>query len=176
MARGGQVEAFGGLVMRHQRRAMRVAYGLLGNLHDALEICQDAFVRAYRNISTLADVTRFEPWLLRIITNLSLNRRRSRRNQAAPAAEAAWDALAEKRGGPSACVPGARLAAAELAERIRQSLKELPDRQRAALVLYSVERLPQREVAQLLDCSVEAVKWHVFEARRKLRAVLADYF
>ena len=63
----------------------------------------------------------------------------------------------------------------ELAERIREGLAQLPERQRAALVLYSVEQLPQRQVAEILGCSVEAVKWHVFQARKKLKLCLGDY-
>ncbi|MFH1748499.1 MAG: sigma factor, partial [Planctomycetota bacterium] len=74
----GQRDAFDPLVERYQRRATAVAYRLLGNLHDALEVCQEAFVRAYRHLHSLEDGRRFGSWLLRIVTNLSLNFRRSR--------------------------------------------------------------------------------------------------
>ena len=77
-ALAGESGAFDQLVERYQRRATSVAYRLLGNLHDALEVCQEAFVRAYRNLQRLEDRRRFGPWLLRIVTNLSLNFRRDR--------------------------------------------------------------------------------------------------
>jgi len=51
----------------------------------------------------------------------------------------------------------------------------LPDKQRLALVLFSIEGLPQKEVADLLECTVELVKWNVFQARKKLREMLAEY-
>ena len=78
-ARTGEHRAFNELIERYQRRAVCVAYRLVGNVHDALEVSQDSFVRAYQNLRTLADGDRFGPWLLRIVTNLALNFRRARR-------------------------------------------------------------------------------------------------
>ena len=71
--------------------------------------------------------------------------------------------------------PGAELAAGELGEHVQKALAELPEQQRLALVLFSIEALPQKDVAAVMGCSVEAVKWHVFQARRKLKERLADY-
>lgn len=177
--RAGQRRAFDELIDRYERRALSVAYRLLGNLHDALEVCQEALVRAYGKIDRLNDPSRFGSWFLRIVTNLALNRRRARRprlllqngvlENGTPA-----DA-AQPIGTDRYDRPPARLAARELAERIREGLARLPERQRAALVLYSVEQLPQGQVAEILGCSVEAVKWHVFQARKKLKACLGDY-
>ncbi len=175
-------DAFDELVERYQRRAVSVAYRLLGNLHDALEVCQDAFVRAYRNLDSLEDQRRFGSWLLRIVTNLSLNFRRDRavggrrvsldeciidddtsRGMQLPESSAAGNQ------------PGAELAAAELREVVQAAIAKLPQQQQTALVLFSIEQLPQKEVASIMECSVEAVKWHVFQARKKLRGELADY-
>ncbi len=175
----GQRRAFDDLVERYQRRATSVSYRLLGNLHDALEVCQEAFVRAYRNLQTLEDAQRFGPWLLRIVTNLSLNFRRSRGPRLS-----FEDCLISDNGTRDERIsdapdsehrPGTRLAAAELQETIQAGLAELPERQRTALVLFSIEQMPQKDVAQVMDCSVEAVKWHVFQARKKMKAHLAEY-
>lgn len=180
-ARNGRAAAFDQLIERYQRTATSVAYRLVGNLHDALEVCQDAFVRAYRNLDSLEDVERFRSWFLRIVTNLSLNFRRDRR--VGPKRVSFEDCIAEgdeprgdrlaSRG--AAERPGGRLAAEELSGIVQQAMSELPEAQRTALVLFSIEQLPQREVASILGCSVEAVKWHVFQARRKLRERLAEY-
>ena len=172
-------EAFDELVERYQRRATSIAYRLLGNVHDALEVCQEAFVRAYCHLDTLGDANRFGPWLLKIVTNLSLNFRRARGPRLA-IENGRWDdgpgweaAVSDQPNGPAQ--PGTRLAAAELAERIRRELTALTEQQRTALVLFGIEELPQKQVAQIMGCSVEAVKWHVFQARRKLKIRLADY-
>ena len=178
----GQRPAFDELIERYQRRATSVAYRLLGNLHDALEVCQDAFLRAYRHLDSLEDARRFGPWLLRIVTNLSLNFRRTR--QAGGRRISFEDCLLED--GPardelvsdsphSEDRPGAQLAAAELAEAVQAAIAELPKQQRTALVLFSIEQLPQKEVASIMGCSIEAVKWHVFQARKKLKERLAEF-
>lgn len=180
--RSGENSAFDRLVERYQRRAAAIAFRLLGDLHDALEVCQDAFVRAYRGLDTLADAGRFGPWFLRIVTNVSLNFRRARGKRARH--YSLEDCILDGNGGRGRSPaetrhlderPGAELAAAELGRLVYQAIGELPERQRAALVLFSIEQLPQRVVAEILQCSVEAVKWHVFQARRKLRVRLAQH-
>ncbi len=180
--RTGQRAAFDELVERYQRRAVSVAYRLLGNLHDALEVCQEAFIRAYRNLDSLEDERRFGSWLLRIVTNLSLNFRRDR--AAGGRRVSLDDCLLDEqpsRGEQLADAPhsdsrpGAELAASELHDVARAAIAELPEQQRTALVLFSIEQLPQKEVAAIMECSVEAVKWHVFQARKKLKGELAEY-
>lgn len=176
----GRRAAFDELIERYQRRATAVGYRLLGNLHDALEVCQEAFVRAYRNLDTLENPDRFGPWLLRIVTNQALNFRRSRgpRLSFEDCLFSSENGSRNERiadGAHSEDRPGAKLAAVELERRIQAGLAELPPQQRAALVLFSVEQLPQKEVAEILNCSVEAVKWHVFQARKKMKGHLAEY-
>jgi RNA polymerase sigma-70 factor (ECF subfamily) len=177
-ARRGRRDAFDELVERYQRRAAAVAYRLVGNPHDALEVCQEALLRAHQNLGTLEDPARFGPWLLRIVTNQALNFRRARGPRACENGSAgdmpAWEDQVRNVPSPDDR-PGAPLATAELAARIRFELARLPERQRGALVLFSMGELPQKQVAQILGCSVAAVKWHVFQARRKLRTRLADY-
>lgn len=176
----GRREAFDALVERYQRRATAVANRLVGNLHDALEVVQEAFIRAYRNIGTLEEPARFGPWLLRIVTNLALNHRRDRA-VGGPRVSLSDCILDGEEPGEQRIVGrddvpvGAYLAAEELSQRLERAIAGLPAQQRAALVLFSIESLPQKEVAEMLDCSVEAVKWHVFQARKKLKEQLADY-
>ena len=64
---------------------------------------------------------------------------------------------------------------AELHDAISDALATLPDKQRLSLVLFSVEGMPQKEVAEVLECSVELVKWNVFQARKKLKDLLEVY-
>lgn len=177
---GGERQAFDRLVERYQRRASTVAFRLLGDIHDALEVCQEAFIRAYRNLETLEHPERFGSWLMRIVTNLSLNYRRDR---AAGGRKISFDdclAQDERQGeerfsqASVQAPPSAELDAAETRERVGQAIAALPSRQRTALVLFSIEQLPQRQVAGIMACSVEAVKWHVFQARRKLKEHLAE--
>ena len=77
-AQAGNRAAFGQLAQLYQRQCAAVALRLLGNSHDAAELVQDALVKAYRSLGQLKESERFGPWLMRIVTNLALNLRRSR--------------------------------------------------------------------------------------------------
>lgn len=180
-AKAQDTRAFGELVRLYQRRAVSVAYRLVGNSSDAGDVAQDAFVRAYRNLDQLDDPARFGPWLMRVVSNLSLNFRRSRASRPASSLD---DSLLD---GVDFQKPGRglRLATAgvdedsqaeELDSALSRALEQLPDQQRLALILFSVEGVPQKEVAEILECSVELVKWNVFQARKKLKELLANYF
>lgn len=163
----GRKEAFDELVSRYQSRTVATAYRYLGNLQDALEVSQEAFLKAFTSLFKLQQVDAFGAWLMRIVSNLSLNFRRSRKTRSTIPLD---DLL------PSTplCDPCRQIQSAEILPLLDDALTHLPKRQRAALELFALEQTPQKEVAQTLGCSVEAVKWHVFEGRRKLREILEE--
>ncbi|MFQ5423165.1 MAG: RNA polymerase sigma factor [Phycisphaerae bacterium] len=175
----GDLTAFDRLIEVHQRRAVAVAYRLLGNIDDAMDVCQDAFVRAFRSLATLADPARFGGWLMRIVSNRALNYRRDRRRTVSlstgnddPGVDE--NTLADRPEHGSNPAEG-RLLTAETEQAVSKAIEQLPDRQRLALVLFAIEGLPQKEVAEILECSVEVVKWSVFQARKTLKETLSEY-
>ncbi len=175
----GEGDAFNALVRKHQRQAVAVAYRVLGNSDDAADIAQDALLRAYRNLGQLSDPYRFRAWMLRIVTNLSLNRRRAKKVSAAGELDETRDSTDQIRA-PDGSVyarPTARerTQADELGEAVRAAIATLPDKQRLSLVLSSIENVPQKEIAEILNCTVELVKWNVFQARKALKELLTDY-
>lgn len=180
-ARQGDREAFGGLAQQYQRQCAAVALRLLGNTHDAAELVQDALVKAFKNLDQLQHSERFGPWLMRIVTNLALNSRRSRgRRQAISLEQPAADAeegedLRATIAGSQLDAPERPLTSAELGDAIQRAIDGLPDKQKLALVMFAIEKMPQKDVAEVLKCSVEAVKWHVFMARKQLRKQLENY-
>jgi RNA polymerase sigma-70 factor (ECF subfamily) len=179
-ALSGDLVAFDELVKRYQRRAVAVAYRLIGDSHDAWDVAQDAFVRAYRSLGTLQDRERFGPWLMRIVSNLSLNYRRSRKTAAAAPLDLSLEAAegfrrATGEGSFTSPAPDEGADAEDLAEAIRRAMLRLPEKQRMALTLFSVEGMSQKEVAEIMDCSIELVKWNVFQARKQLKKMLASF-
>src|SRR6478735_4209132 len=78
---GGERKAFDALIRKYQRQAVAVSYRLLGNNHDALEVTQDAFLKAFSSLATLQKPEAFGGWLMRIVSNLSLNYRRGRKTR-----------------------------------------------------------------------------------------------
>lgn len=177
-ALSGDTDAFGRLVAAYQRAAVSTAYRLLGNSEDAAETAQEAFLRAYRSLNRLKDWARFGPWLLRTVTNLALNARRSRRR--AVSVELDEDRGSEGSADPqrvqkvTSMTPEREVQGRELQQAIDAALDSLPEKQRLALVLFSIEGWAQKDIAELLECSLETVKWSVFQARRKLRERLGD--
>ena len=181
---GGERKAFDELIRKYQRQAVAVSYRLLGNNHDALEVTQDAFLKAFSSLATLQKPEAFGGWLMRIVSNLSLNYRRSRKTRQGQLP--LDDLLGSTEAGQSDAAGGSdwmaqsgdpvrRLESEEMGRRLQKALQELPEKQRMAIVLFAIEGRPQKEVAETLECSVEAVKWHVFQGRKKLKDLLKGY-
>ena len=177
-ARAGDTGAFGRLVEAYQRPAVSTAYRLLGNSDDAAEVAQEAFLRAYRSLNRLKEPTRFGPWLLRIVSNLSLNARRARRSGSTVRLDEqrGTDGFTSGDGEPvvTSLGPDREAESRELQTAIDAALDALPEKQRLTLVLFTVEGWAQKDIAALLECSLETVKWNVFQARRRLREQLGD--
>ena len=175
----GQKQAFDTLIRKYQRQAVAVSYRLLGNSHDALEVTQDAFLKAFTSISTLQQPEAFGGWLMRIVSNLSLNYRRGRKSRSQlPLADLLGPADTRSTGSEWTARDGDPvhlLESQEMGVKLQAALNQLPDKQRQALVLFTIEEMPQKDVAEALKCSVEAVKWHVFQGRKKLKELLKDH-
>jgi len=179
----GQRSSFDELIGRYQRQAVAVSYRLLGNSHDALEVTQEAFLKAYSSLHTLQKPEAFGGWLMRIVSNLSLNFRRGRKNrQQLPLDDCLGPGQPHDNGaGGSEWMarsgdPVRRLESEEMGRRLKLALNELPEKQRLAIVMFTLEEMPQKQVAEALHCSVEAVKWHVFQGRKKLKELMKEYF
>lgn len=172
----GERDAFDSLVRRYQRQAVAVSYGLLGNAHDAQEVSQDAFLKAFRSLTTLQKPEAFGGWLLRIVSNLSLNFRRGRRlRQQMPLDDLFGNAEQnDPQAGGDSTDPLRTLQGKELGRKLQEALEALPEKQRLAILMFTIEQMPQKQVADILECSVEAVKWHVFQGRKKLKETLKN--
>ncbi|MCP4713173.1 MAG: sigma-70 family RNA polymerase sigma factor [Planctomycetes bacterium] len=172
----GDRKAFDVLVERYQRQSVAVAARMLGNIDDAMEAAQEGFIRAYQALGQLKNPARFGPWLMKIMANQALNARRSRRRNPKVSLSQSFGSDPDSDGplpvasdDPSVTE---KLAAGELAVALQKAIAELPENLRTPLLLFSVEKLPQKEIAEIMKCSLQTVKWSVFEARRQLRKKL----
>jgi RNA polymerase sigma-70 factor (ECF subfamily) len=179
---GGRKRAFDELIRRYQQQAVAVSYRLLGSSHDALEVTQDSFLKAFKSLETLQKPEAFGGWLLRIVSNLSLNYRRSRKHRNQLPLDDLLGAVesGQSNSGGSEWMarsgdPLHQLESQEMGRKLQDALKQLPEKQRLAIVMFTIEELPQKDVAEALNCSVEAIKWHVFQGRKKLRELLKDH-
>ena len=165
--RGGDVAAFDELVQRHMKRAYAVAYRLLGHREDAEDLVQDAFIQALDKIDTFEAGRPFAPWFFRILTNRGLNARQSR-------ALRTMSELPEDVAGTMGS-PERDAERAELAQRLREAVAKLPERQQLIVQLFEIDGWTSAEIAATLGISDGTVRWHVHEARRVLRAELEPY-
>jgi len=176
----GDRTAFDELIAKYQRQAVAVSFRLLGNSNDAMEVVQDAFLKAFHSLDTLQKPEAFGGWLMRIVSNLSLNFRRSRKvRQQLPLDDmfGATSGDESQSGGEwmsKDADPQHTLESREMGAKLQWALQQLPEKQRLAIVMFTIDEMPQKQVAEALECSVEAVKWHVFQGRKKLRELLKD--
>lgn len=171
-------ERFSELVLRHQRRAARIAYHYLRDAADADEAVQDAFVKSYTHIGTFREELPFEVWFTRILINGCLDRLKSRKRRDRWIAQPTVDASGLERNpadylpsrGPS---PEEHVLAGERRRQLNGALAKLPERQRLVFVLSHFEGRTSREVSAMTGLNESTVRVHLFRAIRRLRALLA---
>jgi RNA polymerase sigma-70 factor (ECF subfamily) len=168
-SQAGDRGAFDELVRLYQKRAMQVAVRLLGSADEAAEAVQAGFLKAYLNIKKLRDVEQFEFWLLRIVANAAVSRARAAKRRAENIG--IGDCLEDRKN----VSPPERQSSEELAKAVQRAMLKLSKKEARAISFFGLQNLSQREVAEIMNCSVEAVRWHVFNARKKLKVMLREY-
>ena len=179
LVRDGDREAFRTLFERHVGPVARFAAHFLGNPARGEEIAQDVFLQLYRARERYEPRARFSTYLYTIAQNLCRNevRRPEFKNRAEPLDrdhETPLDVADVAPAGPAG-EGEAEASGRELAERLRILLAELPEAQRAALILSRSEELRYQEIGEILNCSEQAVKSLIFRATRRLKEGLTEY-
>jgi RNA polymerase sigma-70 factor, ECF subfamily len=178
-AQGGDRLAFEELVRRYDRDVLRLALNLVRRPEDAHDIYQESFLRAYRNLQRFRFECSFYTWVYRIVTNVALDhlrRRSSRREDQAPATEAAdgnpTDFFDRQPEMGAAANPERNLLGRELGQQIAAALNELSPRERMVFEMKHYHGMKLRAIGDLLGTSEETAKNSLFRATRKLRANL----
>ncbi|WP_193610543.1 RNA polymerase sigma factor SigM [Nocardioides lijunqiniae] len=172
----GDTTAFGVLFSRHRDRLWAVALRTMGNPEDAADGLQDGLVAAYRRAGSFRGEAAVTTWLHRVVVNACLDRLRAAKVRRA---ESLPDDLEEygDRGSTLTATgvadPADLAVAGERRRRVLDALAELPDEQRAALVLVDMEGYPVAEVARMLDCAEGTVKSRCSRGRARLAVSLS---
>jgi len=146
----------------HRPVLVRLAYRYLWNVHDAEEIVQDAMTLAWREAGQVSDLKHRDAWLYRATINLAMNRLRRLKAGPLPPEEAIV--------APPAAESQAEMD--ELMQRVRMAMRELPDRQQAAIILRDLEGLAYERIAEVLEVSPAAARLLVHRAREAVRQIL----
>ncbi len=156
-AKAGDLAAFEEIIRLHEKHVLRIAIRMLGNLPDAQDAAQETLLKGFD------DTREFRPWLSRMTVNVCLDLLRKRRTVVSigtitpPAAKGNPEDLASLE---------------ERRQMMTAALAQLPEKQRAAIVLRDVEGLSTAEVADALGSSESTVRSQISTARVRLRELL----
>jgi RNA polymerase sigma-70 factor, ECF subfamily len=179
-AQAGSRVAFDTLVRQYEHQVLRLALHLTGSEHDAEDIYQEAFLKAFRYIGNFRFECSFYTWIYRIVTNLCLDqlrRKKTRREDHAVVVDHSGDeidVLASVSDNRSFSNPAKELDRKVLGQKIQGALVKLTPRERMVFELKHYQGLRLRTIGEMLHTTEETAKNTLFRATKKLRAQLAD--
>jgi len=154
----GDTEAFNLLVRKWEKPIFNFILRMVGNRDEAMDLCQDSFMKAYRELDTLKDKDRFSAWLYRIAHNSCFSR--LRKDQGKTFVELLPDAQSVR-------------SPIEIQLAVEKALQQLPEDQREAVVLKVYHSLKFEEIAAIQDAPVSTVKSRLYMGFEKLKTVLS---
>jgi len=170
----GKTSAFEELVLAHQDKVYSLALRMTGNEDDARDMAQEAFLKAYSNLSNFRGDSKFSVWLYRLTSNVCIDflRRRKRKHAVSLTFinednEAQEQELPDERFAPDTITEQR-----ELRDAVQRGLMTLPDDYRQILVMREISGLSYSEIGEVLDIEQGTVKSRIFRARKRLVAIL----
>jgi RNA polymerase sigma-70 factor (ECF subfamily) len=164
-SRGGDARAFDAIVERHRRSIYQVCYRFVNDHEEASDLAQETFLKAWKGLKNFKGEAALATWLYRIAVNTCLNRVSAKRLPVEPLESDRFvDATAEE--------PGAGLIREERAEAVRRAIAQLPEKQRATLIMRAYQDMSHQQIADALGSSVGAVKANFFHALQNLKKIL----
>jgi len=173
----GDPSAFEELVGRVGPDLYRMIYAHMRDHDDTDEILQECLIRLYKHVGSLREVAKFPGWISRMVVNQCHSHRLKRARTAMESTddgmeitdhEVMWQ-------NPQASNPRKILMRKEIMADINQAIRDLPPRQRSAIVLFEIQGASIREIAGIMECSEGAVKFNIHQARKKLKTSLRHY-
>ncbi|WP_017729224.1 RNA polymerase sigma factor SigW [Halalkalibacterium ligniniphilum] len=169
--RKGDEQAFAELVELYKDKVYQVAYRMVGNAHEAQDVAQEAFLRAYTNIDRYDINRKFSTWIFRIATNVAIDRLRKKKPdfyledpvQGADGLTIGSQLAADK------ALPEEQVVTMETQDWIQAEIAELPPKYRTAIILKYMEDLSLKEISDVLDLPVSTVKTRIHRGREALR-------
>ena len=180
-ARSGDERAFRMLVERYQKKVYAVAFGMVKDREEAMDVVQEALVKVHRSLESFKSDATFYTWLYRITVNVcidSIRRRGALRSDSVEFDERIGHDLAEANLGAVSTQlesnPERAVLRRELGEKIQEALGQIPEKHRAILLLRELDGLSYEELAQVLDIPKGTVMSRLFHARAKVQRLLSE--
>jgi len=168
----GDQNALKEIFNQYHKKVYRVAYGVVRQREDALDIVQEVFIKLFRSIKNFRGKSHFYTYLYRMTMNTAIDHTRKMKRQPPPhMVEDERFQLSddvEKR-------PDRIFAHKELEARVKAAMEKLPPDQKAALIFREVEGLSYQEMAEAMGCSIGTVMSRLHYGRKKMQELLKDY-
>ncbi len=169
----GDKQAFDVLLLRHQNSVFTLATRLLADHHEAEDITQDTFLRAYEGIEEFRGAAKFSTWLYRICHNLCLNHLKRKKND--PTNDAGEETVPEELPDPRSRPPDQVLISREREHLVTQALSPLAPEFREVLRLHHTCQFSYQEIAELLELPVGTVRSRLHRGREEVKEYLRSY-
>jgi RNA polymerase sigma factor (sigma-70 family) len=176
-AQDGDFSAFDTLIQRYQERVYATIYHMTSNHEDANDLTQEAFIKAYRALTSFKGDSSFFTWVYRIAVNKTINflKRKNKihlsLNDLDFNAEHDPDLVAFV----SDKTPRRDAGLSELQEKLNEAMQRLSDVHRLVVTLHDVQGLSHEEISKIMDCNTGTVRSRLFYARQQLQGYLSDY-
>ncbi len=171
----GEERAFEELVLKYQQTIFNVVHHNMGYRAEVEDVAQKIFSKVYFSLPKFDNKRPFFPWLYRIAINQCYDElRRSRRRRVRTFTELSMDEsdAIEKMASRPDSVPVTQEDSRELHELLHKMLDQIPEQQKAALVMRDLEEVPYEKMAEIMQCTEQAARLKVFRARTRLRDLM----
>lgn len=174
--KNGDQNAFSEIVELYKDKVYILCYRMLGNSHEAEDIAQEAFIRAYMNIDSYNIDKKFSTWLYRIATNLSIDRIRKKKPDFYLDAEVkGTEGLTMySQVASDTPLPEDEVESLELQQSVQEEILKLPEKYRAVIVLKYIEELSLKEISDILGLPISTIKTRIHRGREALRKQLRE--
>jgi len=173
-SQAGDMLAFEELVARHRDKIYARAFSMMRNEEDAIDLSQEAWVKAWQRLKQFQGDSSFATWMTLIVINLCLDQLRRQKRTRAESIEQLDEELGgvERQMPVVATNPSEGLERSELRKRIDKAMNQLSYEHRTVLILHEFEEMEYKQIAKVMNCSIGTVMSRLFYARRRLASLL----
>ncbi|MEI6114652.1 MAG: RNA polymerase sigma factor RpoE [Burkholderiales bacterium] len=179
--KAGDKKAFDLLVLKYQRKIMRLLSRMIRDQAEVEDVAQEAFIKAYRALPQFRGDSAFYTWLYRIAINTARNWLSS--NSRRPSTPSSYEnedgeTFDEMDNLTDNTTPESELASRQIAQTVNKAIEDLPEDLRTAIVLREIEGMSYEDIAQSMNCPIGTVRSRIFRAREaiatKLRPMMTN--
>jgi RNA polymerase sigma-70 factor (ECF subfamily) len=178
----GDDAAFAQLVGKYKDAITNYINTIIGDYDTSVDLCQETFLRVYRNINRYSNFYQFSTWIYRIATNLAIDEIRYRKRRGSVFYRNIWgkqktenDSISEYEIADARSDPSDEILRKESSKILGEAIRSLPEKYRTAFIMREVQELPYETIATIMKCSSGTIKSRLHRARELLQRKLERY-